>query len=53
MKLFDYCRYSDIRADLEPSLLDADRSFPDRQAWIEPDRDFIFDWIALKLAERH
>ena len=53
MRLFDYCRSSDIRADLEPSLLNADRSFPDRQAWIEPDRDFIFDWIALKLAERH
>jgi dienelactone hydrolase len=53
MRLFEYCRSSGIRADLEPSLLNVDRSFPDRQEWIEPDRDFIFDWIALKLAERH
>lgn len=53
LKLFDYCRASGIRADVEPSLLNADRSPSDRQAWIETDRDFIFDWIALKLAERH
>ena len=51
-KLFDYCRSSGIRADLEPSLLRPDRSLPGRQIWIEPDRDFIFDWITVKMEER-
>jgi len=53
VKLYDYCKSSGIRADLEPSLLSADRSSLDRQTWMEPDRNFIFDWIALKLAARH
>ncbi|MBR0751271.1 hypothetical protein JQ604_03670 [Bradyrhizobium jicamae] len=51
MKLFGYCRSSGICADLEPSLLN--EQLPDRRTWIEPDRNFILDWITLKLAERH
>lgn len=51
VRLFDYCKSSGICADLEPSLLSG--ALPDRQTWIEPDRNFIFDWITLKLAERH
>lgn len=51
LELLGYCRSSGICADLEPSLLNG--SLLDRQTWIEPDRNFIFDWITLKLAERH